>query len=230
MLLKEENRQPERGKDQPDFLAQAAEQKRRARPAEVTPTCDAHRAQTVQPEQQTEKSKRRGQWIGSSGNVGNRARVQRMHGPSQCRKIDDKAARSFRHAEIREEFEREKIKRDGRGEMAGNAREVIAGRVKCIGRIIQGVAESLHGPVKIRSGRIEEEKMLEALVERTGLTPESFGVYFILEEYPIEIITQSDIFGNDHKITYKQEFRIRPKTDEELQLQLESMEKDDESD
>jgi hypothetical protein len=73
----------------------------------------------------------------------------------------------------------------------------------------------------IDSITFDKESMLEALVESTGLTPEEFSRDYILEEYPIEIDTFDAVFKPDFRFTVTQQFRVRPKTDAEKQLEIE---------
>lgn len=72
----------------------------------------------------------------------------------------------------------------------------------------------------------DKEAMLENLVEQTGLSPEEFGVYFILEEHPVEVITAGSPELGDYSIKVTQEFKVRPRRPDEMQIELETGEKD----
>lgn len=86
----------------------------------------------------------------------------------------------------------------------------------------EGIFRSNHWVMSMMDSiTFDKESMLEALVETTGLTPEEFSRDYILEEYPIEIDTFDDVFKPDFRFTVTQQFRVRPKTDAEKQLEIE---------
>lgn len=73
----------------------------------------------------------------------------------------------------------------------------------------------------------DKEQMLEALVASSGLSPEEFGRDYLLEEYPVEIVTANHILAEDYRFVVTQQFRVRLKTEEERQLEIESKENKD---
>lgn len=82
------------------------------------------------------------------------------------------------------------------------------------------------------SMNFDKEEWLEAMVRASSLSPEEFSRDYVLEEYPIEITRIDDILDNRvtaAKFTVNQNFRVRPKTNEERQLEIESKEKKDDS-
>ena len=68
--------------------------------------------------------------------------------------------------------------------------------------------ESIHGA---------KEAFIEVNLIASGLSSEQFAALYILDEYPVEFHTLTEDF-NSNSITMKvsQEYRVRPKTDEEL--------------
>jgi len=74
----------------------------------------------------------------------------------------------------------------------------------------------------------DKEQWLEAMVHASGLSPEVFALYYVIEEYPVTIIRADNILvEEDHRFSVRQEFRVRPKTPEEKQLEIEMKEKND---
>jgi hypothetical protein len=71
----------------------------------------------------------------------------------------------------------------------------------------------------------DKEQMLEAMVAASGMTPEEFGVDWLIEEYPVEILKSDNFNDDDYIFTVRQEFRARLKTPEEKQLAIESEKK-----
>lgn len=49
---------------------------------------------------------------------------------------------------------------------------------------------------------------------------ERFGHDFVFEEHPVHVSTLDDGWSNDVKVRFRQEFRIRPKTDEERAIDV----------
>lgn len=74
----------------------------------------------------------------------------------------------------------------------------------------------------LASINFDKEEFLEEVVSRSGLTPEEFGVDHIIEEYPIEIDKTDILDTNNVEFTIKQTFRVRLKTDEERQFEIEA--------
>jgi hypothetical protein len=68
----------------------------------------------------------------------------------------------------------------------------------------------------------EKEDWLEAMVETSGLSPEEFSRDYVIEEYPLEIIRVDDILQDDYKFKIEQKYRVRLKTPEERQLEIET--------
>jgi hypothetical protein len=74
----------------------------------------------------------------------------------------------------------------------------------------------------------DKEEMLEKIVSYSGMTPEEFSADFLIEEYPVHIWNMSSNEGVlDLQFGVSQHFRIRSKTEDERQLELESKEKTD---
>jgi hypothetical protein len=74
----------------------------------------------------------------------------------------------------------------------------------------------------------EKEEMLNqylaSALKHLDITIEEFARDYVLEEYPVVI---ESVLGEDYRIVIKQNFRIRLKTDEERQLEIEHKEKKD---
>jgi hypothetical protein len=68
----------------------------------------------------------------------------------------------------------------------------------------------------------DKEEWLELLVEKSGFSPEEFGVYYVIEEYPMQFDITTDYSRIDTVFKATQEFRVRLKTPEEIQLELET--------
>lgn len=75
----------------------------------------------------------------------------------------------------------------------------------------------------------DKEQMLveyiNSAITHLGITEEEFYRDYILEEFPVVFTTNfddSDLMSEQTTIKYEQKFTIRPKTDEEKQLELET--------
>jgi len=84
-----------------------------------------------------------------------------MDRPDQRRNEREPAPFCFLEVPTAQEFVREKKEREGRAEVAKNAREMITGGYEDERRIISQVGQALNWPVKILRRRIDEKKMLE---------------------------------------------------------------------
>ena len=62
-----------------------------------------------------------------------------------------------------------------------------------------------------------KEAFIEAQLKASGLSLDQFVAGYVLAEYPIEFHTLTEDFGsNDITMKVSQKYRVRPKTDEEL--------------
>lgn len=78
--------------------------------------------------------------------------------------------------------------------------------------LVMGLQESIE---------YDKEAWLERIVAASGLSPEEFGVYYVIEEYPIEMFAGMDMTSVDMTYKITQEFHVRLKTEEEHQLEIE---------
>ena len=69
----------------------------------------------------------------------------------------------------------------------------------------------------------DKEEMLNAIIEASGMSQEIFTLFFVLEEYPMELIRHDDMFIPETVITIRQQFKIRRRemSDQDVQLALE---------
>lgn len=73
----------------------------------------------------------------------------------------------------------------------------------------------------------DKEEMIQQLIAATGISVEEFLANYILEEYPIEFTTVGslgDLVMNEFRLAVHQNFRIRPKTEDEKQTALQMKE------
>jgi len=61
----------------------------------------------------------------------------------------------------------------------------------------------------------DRENMVRSMLEGLKVTPKEFFEHWVIEDGPMLSEIVEDPFSHDQVITFRQQFRIRPKTEEE---------------